>query len=129
MRPACLDSSAWIEVAHGGTNAKIFLKAAVAMDRVIVSTITLYEIWKYTVTNADEVRAGQLVDVLLQANVVAPDPDIAIAAAKLGIRHKIAMADALIYATSLAREATLWTQDGDFEGLPHVKFVPKTENR
>ena len=37
MTPACLDSSAWIEIAHKGHNAQTFLKAAGDMSNVIVS--------------------------------------------------------------------------------------------
>ena len=125
MTPACLDSSAWIEIAHNGPNAKTFLKAAGDMSHVTVSTITLYEVWKYTVINADQTRAGQLIDLLQQATVIPPDPGISIAAAKLSICHKTTMADSLIYATSLAHNAILWTQDDDFKGLPHVKYFPK----
>ncbi len=36
-QPACLDSSAWIEIAHKGHNAQTFLKAAGDMSNVIVS--------------------------------------------------------------------------------------------
>ncbi len=125
MTPACLDSSAWIEIAHKGHNAQTFLKAAGDMSNVIVSTITFYEVWKYTVTHADQARAGLLIDLLQQATVIPPDTDISISAANLSIRHKTAMADSLIYATSLAHNATLWTQDDDFEDLPHVKYFPK----
>ena len=120
MKHACLDPSAWIEIAHNGPNAKVFLKAAGDMSQVIVSTITLYEVWKYSATHADETRAEQLHGLLLQAKVIAPDTEISIAGAKLSIRHKIAMADALTYATSLHLKATLWTQDSDFKRLSHV---------
>jgi len=126
MKPVCLDSSAWIEIAHNGNNAKIFLKALGDMSQVIVSTITLYEVWKYTVINADESRARQIMDVLQQGIIVPPDPNISLSAAELSIRHKTAMADSLIYATSLAHKAILWTQDNDFESLPAVKYFAKT---
>jgi toxin FitB len=125
MRPACLDSSAWIEIAHKGTNAAAFRKAAGDMTLVIVSTITLFEVWKYTATNADEGRAQNLIDLLQQGTVIPPDTPISIAAAKLSIRHKLAMADSLIYATALAHNATLWTQDDNFKDLPHVRYFPK----
>lgn len=118
-------SSAWIEIAHNGLNAATFLKAAGKMTHVIVSTIILNEVWKYTAIHADEARARQLIDFLQQGIVLAPDPGIAIAAADLSIRHKTAMADSLIYATALAHKATLWTQDEDFAGLPHVRYFPK----
>jgi predicted nucleic acid-binding protein len=51
---------------------------------------------------------------------------IAIAAIALSIEHKLATADSLIYATALEYEATLWTQDKHFDGLPQVKYFDKT---
>jgi len=125
MPPVCLDSSAWIEIAHNGTNAKTFLKALGDMSQVIVSTITLYEVWKYTAVNADETRANQIVEMLQQGTIIPPDSDISLRAAQLSIRHKTAMADSLIYATALVHKAILWTQDHDFQGLPGVKYFPK----
>lgn len=32
------------------------------------------------------------------------------------------MADSVMYATARAHDALLWTQDADFEGLPHVRY-------
>jgi predicted nucleic acid-binding protein len=37
----------------------------------------------------------------------------------------MSLADSIIYAAALAHEATLWTQDADFEGLDHVAYRPK----
>jgi len=36
------------------------------------------------------------------------------------------MADSLIYATAKLHGAVLWTQDTHFEGLPGVKFFPRS---
>jgi len=38
------------------------------------------------------------------------------------------MADAIIYATALEHQATLWTQDDDFAGLSHVRYYPKKKS-
>ena len=35
------------------------------------------------------------------------------------------MADGIILATARLTGATLWTQDGDFAGMPNVRYVPK----
>ena len=41
-------------------------------------------------------------------------------------RKKVAWpADSIILATARASEATLWTQDDDFEGLDDVKYIAK----
>jgi predicted nucleic acid-binding protein len=129
MSANSLDSSAWIEIAHNGPNAAAFLHPLADPAAVIVSTITLFEVWKYSALHGDETRANQILEFMQQGIIVPPDPDIAIHAARLSIRHKIAMADSFIYATARAHNATLWTQDDDFKDLPHVRHLPKVKER
>jgi predicted nucleic acid-binding protein len=40
-------------------------------------------------------------------------------------KHKMVMADALIYAVARSCEAELWTQDNHFENLPGIRFFEK----
>jgi len=47
-------------------------------------------------------------------------------AADIAREHKLAMADAIIYATARQYQATLVTSDARFESLPQVLFYPKT---
>ncbi len=125
MKPICLDSSGWIEITHDGANAKSFAKALSSSSPVIVSTISLYEIARYTLRVAGEAATEQLLAFLHLHAITPVTPEIAILAATLGTRHKLAMADSLIYATAQNRNATLWTQDVNFEGLPNVRYFPK----
>lgn len=60
-----------------------------------------------------------------QGRVVGLDEGLAIEAAELGASLKLRLADSVIYATTLANEAELWTQDADFEGLESVRFRAK----
>jgi predicted nucleic acid-binding protein len=39
-------------------------------------------------------------------------------------RHRLSLADGIIYATALETSAKLLTQDADLEGLPGVTYVP-----
>jgi predicted nucleic acid-binding protein len=57
--------------------------------------------------------------------VVDLDSELAIHAARLSLQAKLPMADSIVYATARASEATLWTQDDDFEGLDDVKYIAK----
>lgn len=129
MKPICLDSSGWIEITHDGPNAKKFAKILSSSADIIVSTITLYEISRYTTRVAGEKATDQLIAFMNQHTVTPVSAEIALAAAKLGPKHKLAMADALIYATALSHEATLWTQDKDFKDLTHVRYYPKSALR
>jgi predicted nucleic acid-binding protein len=58
-----------------------------------------------------------------QATVVALDSEIALRAARLSLELRMPMADSVMLATSRAHDATLWTQDEDFEGQPGVRYV------
>ncbi len=125
MNANCLDSSAWIEITHGGPNAQAFAKALSSPTPLIVSTISLYEIARYTTRVAGEHAAEEILAFLNQHTITPVSPEIAAHAANLGARHQLAMADALIYATARTQNATLWTQDSDFQDLPNVRFFPK----
>ena len=48
--------------------------------------------------------------------------------ADLFIKHKLPLADSLIYAITLAHKATLWTQDADFKDFPHVRYFLKIQS-
>jgi predicted nucleic acid-binding protein len=57
---------------------------------------------------------------------IAPlDTKIALAAAEICGKHKLATADAIVYATALEHGADLLTCDAPFDGLPGVTFVAK----
>ncbi|TAG33238.1 MAG: type II toxin-antitoxin system VapC family toxin [Polaromonas sp.] len=43
----------------------------------------------------------------------------------MGMRHKLPLADSIIYATAQQGNALVWTQDADFEGLPGVRYCAK----
>jgi predicted nucleic acid-binding protein len=62
-----------------------------------------------------------------QTCFVAPlDTKIALASAEMCGRHKLATADAIVYATALEHDADLLTCDAHFEGLQGATFIPKT---
>lgn len=127
MKPICLDSSGWIEITHEGQNAQAFLKVLADPPSLIIPVITLYEVRKYSLLNADESRTLQITQFMEQGQVIPIDAKIAELAANLSIKHNLAMADALIYATARRQNAILWTQDLDFDKLPHVKYFPKIQ--
>ncbi|MFM2170890.1 MAG: hypothetical protein RI957_1119 [Verrucomicrobiota bacterium] len=126
MNVHCFDTSALLEITHDGANAAKFESALLKSETVIISSISLYEIARYCVRVSGETITGQIIAFLQQYQISAVTVEIAELAATVGARHKLAMADSLIYATALTHKATLWTQDADFKSLPHVKYLPKT---
>ena len=66
--------------------------------------------------------------LMQQGGIVDLDATLAMSAARLSLELKLPMADSIILATARANNATLWTQDDDFEGLDDVKFIAKKKS-
>lgn len=120
-----VDSSAWLEYFADGPNAEHFARVIEQPDELLVPAITLLEVFKRVSQQRNESDALQYVAVMRQSAVVDLDASLALRAAALGLRHKLPLADSVVYATAQAAGATVWTQDADFEGLPGVKFWRK----
>lgn len=69
-----------------------------------------------------ESAALQAVAVMAQGLVVDLTAPLALLSARLGLEYKLPLADSIVYATARERDAEVWTQDADFEGLPRVRF-------
>lgn len=65
-------------------------------------------------------EADRFISEALRRVVVPLDEGLALAAALVSNEHKLAMADAIIYATARAHQAQLVTGDAAFRGLPDV---------
>ncbi len=88
-----------------------------------VPTLSLYEVFKRVLQQRGEDDALQAVAVMQQGRVSEFPGPLAVAAARLSIDLAIPMADSIMLATARAWNATLWTQDADFQGMPGVKYV------
>ena len=58
--------------------------------------------------------------------VIPLDTRLALLAAELHRTHRLATADAIVYASARDRDVDLLTCDAHFEGLPGVVFILKT---
>ena len=117
-----VDSSAWLEYFAGGPNAAEFRAAIHAVDRLVVPTVTIYEVFRRVSAQRGNSAAFEAVAVMGQGRLAPLDGDLAIEAADIGLQHSLPMADSIILATTRRYDATLWTQDADFEGLVGVEF-------
>ncbi len=120
-----VDSSAWLEYFADGPNAKHFAEVIEQPDALLVPSITLLEVFKRISQQRDESTALQYVAVMQHSEVIELDASLALRAAALGLRHKLPLADSVIYATAQQAGATLWTQDADFDGLAGVRYWRK----
>ena len=122
---AVLDSSGWIELLAGTSRASLF-EPALNADRLIVPAIVRSEVGRYALLHQGASGRELALTALAKFEQVSIDEILADNASELAHIHKLAMADALVYATALAFDAELWTQDKHFESLPGVRFSPKS---
>jgi predicted nucleic acid-binding protein len=120
-----VDSSGWLEYFGAGPKAGYFARAIEGVDALLVPTIVLVEVCRRILQQRGEDEALQAAALLHQGHIVDLDSALALSAAQLGIAHKLPLADSIILATAKRFGATIWTMDGDFEGLPHVRYVAK----
>lgn len=124
-----VDSSGWLEYFADGPNAGHFAKVIEKPKDLAVPTVSLYEVFKRLLQQRGDGDALQAVAVMQQGRVVELSDTIALAAARLSTDLAIPMADSIMLATARAWNATLWTQDADFEGVAGVKYVKRAPGR
>lgn len=120
-----VDSSAWLEYFAGGPNASFFAAAIEDQKRLIIPSICLYEVFKTILRQLGKKEALEKTAAMRQGKVVDLTTALALQAASISLKHRLAMADSIVLATARANHGVLWTQDSDFEALPSVKFRAK----
>jgi len=120
-----VDTSAWIEWLIGSATGKRV--AAKIPDRTewLVPTMVQLELAKWLTREIGDDKADDVIAFTQTCVVADLTTNIALSAADLGKRHKLATADAIIYATALAFGAELVTCDRHFEKLPGVMYIEK----
>jgi predicted nucleic acid-binding protein len=120
-----VDTSAWIEWFTASALGQKLGKQFPDKAQCIVPTIVQLELSKWLVREAGEEQADQVIAFTQKCVVVPLDTPIALLAADLHRQHKLATADAIVYATAKHMGADLLTCDAHFEGLPDVMLFPK----
>ena len=120
-----VESSGWLEYFADGPNADRFAAPLGNVAKLLVPSITLYEVFKIVCCQRGEDAAFQAVAMMQQGRVIELSSSIALLAAKVSLDLKIPMADSIILATAQIHDAVLWTQDDDFKRLSGVRYVPK----
>ncbi len=123
-----VDSSGWLEVLVDGPNAAQFMEV-IEGGELVVPAITIFEVTKRARLMGSVANAQRVESHMRRFPVVELTADRASAASAVSVKHKLPMADSLIYACALEFDATVWTQDDDFEGLAQVRYFAKPKAR
>lgn len=120
-----VDSSGWLEYFADGPNADKFAPVIQNARDLIVPTLSLYEVFKRVLQQRNETDALRAVAMMQHGRVIDLNVTIALIAAQLSVELRLAMADSIMLASAREYQATLWTQDTNFEGMEEVRYFAK----
>ena len=123
-----VDSSGWIEYFTDGPNAGRYGGYLEDPAKVATPTVVVFEVYKLVKRERTEEDALLAVAQMQKTRVVPLSESLALAAADVSLERRLAMADAIVYATAISEGAKLVTSDADLEGLPGVTYLPKGKN-
>ena len=120
-----VDTSAWIELLIELPTGKIVEKHFPPQSEIIVPTIVQLELAKWLTREMGEDQSDSAIAYTQNCAVVPLDTKIALLAAELGAKHKLATADSIVYATAMSLGAEVLTCDAHFVGLDNVRVLQK----
>ena len=122
-----VDTCGWIEWLTEGALADSFASYMQDPAELLVPTTVQYELYKWVKRESDENTALVTIALADDSLVIPLSTDVALVAADLSLSHKLAFADAVIYASARNYNVELVTSDDHFEGLPGVTYFPKKD--
>jgi len=120
-----VDTSAWIEWLKDTKLANAIEAVLPPRPDWVVPTIVQLELAKWAYRTLDEKKADKVIAFSEKCMIVPLESSLGLAAAALCREHKLATADAIVYATARAHGADLLTCDMHFKNLPNVILIEK----
>ncbi len=120
-----VDSSGWLEYFNDRENAGFFAAAIEDVDKLIIPSISLFEVFKRILIERNRNDALEAIALMKAGEVVDLDENLALLAAELSCELKLPMADSIILAAAREHEAVLWTQDAHFKDIAGVLYIEK----
>ncbi len=119
-----VDSCGWLEYMADGKHAGFYAQPLGDVRRLVVPAICVYEVFHKVLAKRGENDALQAAAAMCQGSVSPLDDSLALEAARLGLEHRLPLADSIILATAQRFKAVIWTQDRHFAKMPGVR-MPK----
>jgi len=120
-----VDSCGWLECFSDGPNAGFFAPAIENTAKLLVPTLTLFEVFKRILQQRTEADALRAIALIRQGQLIDLSDAVALGAARLSFDLKLPLADSIILFSARMHHAKLWTQDAHFEGISGVSFIRK----
>ncbi len=123
-----IDTSAFIEWLMGSATGEKVEAHLPEQSDWLVPTMVQLELAKWLTREVGEDKADQVIAFTQVCQVVPLDAETALMAAEACREHKLATADAIIFATAQKHKAQLVTCDAHFDGLPDTTLIRKAGN-
>ena len=120
-----VDSCGWLEYIADGPNASFFESALADLPKLVVPSVTIYEVCKRIFVQRGQIYADRAVAAMSRGQIAHLDAEGLRLAAIASLRYKLAMADASIWQTAQTHGAQLFTQDADLKDVPGVQYRVK----
>ena len=120
-----VDSCGWLEWFTDGKLANKYRKYLADQENLLMPAIILYEVYKILKREVNEEKALLAVGYMKNSPVIPLDETLALSAADVALQENLAMADAIIVATSRLYNCTIISSDSDLKNQPNVSFVQK----
>jgi len=120
-----VDSCGWLEYFSGSENASFFEPILLDTAHLLVPSISIFEVCRRLLFLGLPQKADDAVSLMTKGKVIDLSAAQMMEASAAAMRYKLALADAFIWQSAEVHKATLYTQDVDLKGLPHVKFKAK----
>jgi len=118
-----VDSCGWLEWFTDGNLADKYRKYLEDQENLLMPAIVLYEVYKILKREVNEEKALLAVGYMKNSPVIPLDETLALSAADIALQENLAMADAIIVATSRLHNCTIISSDSDLKNQPNVSFV------
>jgi len=120
-----VDSSGWVEYIGGGAKADEFALYLESPESLLLPSIVVYEVYKKLIREQGKNLAENFISQAygFSERVIELDLELSLLAARTSLETRLAMADAIIYATAQFHRAHLVTSDEHFANLPGVTLL------
>lgn len=121
-----IDTSAWVELLKDSDVGRQVRAALPARERCLFPTMVQLELAKWLARERSEDDADRVIAYTQKCVIVPLETRLALRAAEVCRQHRLATADAIVYATALEHGVELLTCDAHFKELPGVVYLPKS---
>jgi predicted nucleic acid-binding protein len=118
-----LDSSIWLEYLTDDAESDLVAPYLEEQITVLVPVLVVYEVRKVLLARQSKTLGDIFISEVFKRVIVPLEEMLALKAADLSVIHRLAMADAIIYATALSHNAPLITFDAHFADLTGVTIL------